>query len=145
MEKCFVAPQTPAEQALAAIWKEVLRVETIGIHDNFFELGGHSLLATQVTSRIHAVFKKNVSLLELFQKPTLAALGALIDSMAQGQAPMIDLGPIQRVTREEKPPFHSPSSGCGSWINSSRTALFIFYSKASASAELWMRKCLNAV
>ena len=36
----FIAPQTEQELALADIWKEVLKVETIGIRDNFFDLGG---------------------------------------------------------------------------------------------------------
>ncbi len=36
----FVAPRTPAEQQLAAIWSEVLNVERVGAHDNFFDLGG---------------------------------------------------------------------------------------------------------
>src|SRR5262249_5786556 len=40
-----VAPRTPLEEALAAMWTEVLRVEPIGVQDNFFELGGQSLLA----------------------------------------------------------------------------------------------------
>ena len=47
----YVAPRTPTEETLAAIWSEVLEVDRIGVHDNFFELGGHSLLATQVVSR----------------------------------------------------------------------------------------------
>jgi amino acid adenylation domain-containing protein/non-ribosomal peptide synthase protein (TIGR01720 family) len=45
------APRTPAEQALARIWGDVLGLDHIGIHDNFFELGGDSILSIQVTSR----------------------------------------------------------------------------------------------
>ncbi len=37
----FLAPRTPSEAALAAIWAEVLGLETVGMHDDFFELGGN--------------------------------------------------------------------------------------------------------
>ena len=36
----FVAPQTDAEERVAAIWREALHLEKAGIHDNFFDLGG---------------------------------------------------------------------------------------------------------
>ena len=44
----YVAPRTPMEKAVAAIWQRVLGVDRVGVHDNFFELGGHSLLAMKV-------------------------------------------------------------------------------------------------
>jgi hypothetical protein len=50
-ERPLTQPRTPDESALAAIWREVLGRDQIGVDDNFFELGGHSLLATQVVSR----------------------------------------------------------------------------------------------
>ncbi|MET0675626.1 MAG: amino acid adenylation domain-containing protein, partial [Bradyrhizobium sp.] len=46
-----VAPQSPAEQALAAIWAELLGQANIGLTDNFFELGGDSIISLQLVGR----------------------------------------------------------------------------------------------
>ncbi|WP_196297126.1 non-ribosomal peptide synthetase, partial [Xanthomonas albilineans] len=48
----YEAPQGEIEQAIAAIWSELLGLETIGRHDNFFALGGHSLLAVTLIERM---------------------------------------------------------------------------------------------
>jgi thioesterase domain-containing protein len=48
--QAYEAPQGPVEQALAAIWSELLGIERISRHDNFFELGGHSLLTVHMFS-----------------------------------------------------------------------------------------------
>ena len=56
LESAYVAPNTPVEELLAAIWGELLRVERVSIRDNFFDLGGHSLLATQLMSRVRKAF-----------------------------------------------------------------------------------------
>jgi amino acid adenylation domain-containing protein len=52
----YVAPAEGAEQALADIWREILRVERVGAEDNFFELGGHSLLSLRVAAAVQARF-----------------------------------------------------------------------------------------
>jgi amino acid adenylation domain-containing protein len=74
LEESFVAPRTPAEQQVAAIWSALLGLERIGVHDNFFELGGHSLLATQLMSRIREALHVEVSLVRFFETPTIAGL-----------------------------------------------------------------------
>ena len=51
----YVAPRTPAEQLVAGIYADVLRVERIGVDDDFLERGGHSLLATQAIVRVREV------------------------------------------------------------------------------------------
>ncbi|HWQ56284.1 MAG TPA: HAD-IIIC family phosphatase [Bryobacteraceae bacterium] len=56
------APSTELERNLAAIWKELLNLKTIGVHDNFFDLGGHSLLAVQLLSRVRQAFGVELSL-----------------------------------------------------------------------------------
>ncbi|HEU4729742.1 MAG TPA: amino acid adenylation domain-containing protein, partial [Kofleriaceae bacterium] len=78
-------PGSELEQRIAAIWRDVLGVDDIGVHDDFFELGGHSLIATRVISRIHAELHVELSLRELFAAPTVAGLAALARS-APGEA-----------------------------------------------------------
>ena len=48
----YVAPTGDTEIILCNIWKEVLRLEKIGIHDEFFRIGGDSILSIQVSNRI---------------------------------------------------------------------------------------------
>jgi len=68
----YVAPRTVTEEAVAAIWSEVLGMEQIGIHDNFFTFGGHSLLATQIVVHLQQVFQVNIPIRQLFDAPTIA-------------------------------------------------------------------------
>ena len=75
----YVAPRTPTEKALAAIWADVLGVEQVGAQDDFYLLGGHSLLAVRVVSRIGRAFARAISLQTLFTHPILADLAAAID------------------------------------------------------------------
>jgi len=57
-----VAPRTPLEQRLAALWSELLGLPSVGIDDNFFDLGGHSLLAVQLLSAVRQAFGVDLSL-----------------------------------------------------------------------------------
>lgn len=77
--KTFVPPRTPLEQALAAIWREVLDVDDVGIHDGFFDMGGHSLKATQVLSRIRSTFDVDLRLRQLFETPVLEDLARAVE------------------------------------------------------------------
>jgi amino acid adenylation domain-containing protein len=47
-----LAPRDDLETALAAIWREALRCESVGVRDDFFELGGDSLAAIEIVTRI---------------------------------------------------------------------------------------------
>lgn len=79
IEVSFVAPRTPAEEILAKIWADILKVDQVGIHDNFFELGGNSLLGAQVISRLRVAFSIDLSLHRLFVSPTVAELAHNIE------------------------------------------------------------------
>ncbi|MEM7127317.1 MAG: amino acid adenylation domain-containing protein [Chloroflexota bacterium] len=79
MQEEYVAPKTETEEALAAIWREVFKLELISTRDDFFNLGGHSLLATQVVSRIRAAYEIVLPLHTLFRKTTIAEQAELVD------------------------------------------------------------------
>ena len=75
----YLAPRTPDEQKLAAIWSEVLGIQPIGVHDNFFALGGDSLLAVQIAARAR---EAGIELMpqQLFKRPTIEQLVAVTDA-----------------------------------------------------------------
>jgi len=98
MEREYVAPRTPLEETLAKIFADTLRLERVGIYDNFFELGGHSLLATQVVSRVRASLRAELTLRDLFDKPTVEKLSGAIEQ-AMVAALQSRLAANTRVTR----------------------------------------------
>jgi surfactin family lipopeptide synthetase C len=75
----FAPPSTEIEESIAAIWRKVLKRETVGIYDNFFAIGGHSLMATQVVGRLRREFDIKFSLHSFFDEPTIAALAELVE------------------------------------------------------------------
>jgi hypothetical protein len=101
LAETFVAPRTVTEELLAGIWAELLEVDRVGVVDDFFALGGHSLLATRVASRVREVFRAEVALAALFDRPTVAGLAEVID----GTAPGAVAAPIVRVNRDEALPL----------------------------------------
>lgn len=70
----LVKPTLEIEKQIAQIWQDILQISSIGINDNFFELGGNSLLLTQVYKKIMDLIEQPLSIVDLFQYPTIKAL-----------------------------------------------------------------------
>ena len=100
-KEAFVAPRTPTEEQLAAIWSDLLSVDAPGVHDNFFDLGGHSLLATQLVSRIHVVFGLDLPLRNFFERPTIAGLADEIALATQWAIGGVGAGTLETGDLEE--------------------------------------------
>ncbi|MCP4154870.1 MAG: AMP-binding protein, partial [bacterium] len=84
----YRAPENEREEKLVQIWRQVLIVEKIGIDDNFFEMGGHSLNATVLAAVIYKEMAVNISLIQVFQNPTIRGISNLIEEAKKqvGQA-----------------------------------------------------------
>jgi|GEM_PF-628006 len=104
LANAYVAPATDTERAVAAVWSELLGVREVGVHDDFFALGGHSLLATQILTRLRDEVGAELSLAEIFEAPTVAALAARVDDARVSGAPG-GLAPLRAVPRDRPLPL----------------------------------------
>jgi acyl carrier protein len=86
LETPYLAPQTAAEQTIAAIWQEVLGIERVGVHDNFFEVGGTSILIVQVNSRLRESFKTNIPMVEMFRHSSISSMVKYLTGKQNGAA-----------------------------------------------------------
>ncbi|MFD6327862.1 amino acid adenylation domain-containing protein, partial [Streptomyces sp. NPDC058442] len=111
------APATPQEEALCAVFADVLKVERVGVDDDFFELGGDSIVSIQLVGRARAaglLFTPR----DVFRLRTVAALAAMATPQEQTSATaepddsgigVVPLTPIVHWLRERGGPvdgFH---------------------------------------
>jgi natural product biosynthesis luciferase-like monooxygenase protein/amino acid adenylation domain-containing protein/FkbM family methyltransferase len=96
-EDGYLAPRTPVEEVLAAVWSELLEVDRVGVRDDFFSLGGHSLKAGRLVSRIRETFAVDLPLRTVFAAPTVAAMAVAIACARSGTAaPAVEIPRIDR-------------------------------------------------
>ncbi|MFN6479645.1 non-ribosomal peptide synthetase [Nostoc sp. DedQUE07] len=79
----FQLPQSKMEQQIAKLWQELLHLDRVGIHDNFFDLGGHSLLMLQVNHQLCAILQRDISVVTMFQNPTIYSLAQCLSQQQQ--------------------------------------------------------------
>lgn len=82
LEEDFVAPRTPIEEVLSAIWTQVLDLEQVGIYDNFFVLGGDSIRAIQIVYEANK-YKLPIQGKNVFENQTIYSLAQYINSCQQ--------------------------------------------------------------
>ena len=70
--------RTAAEEAVAAVWSELLRAGEIGAGDNFFDLGGDSIQAVRLVSRVNQRLGSRLRVQDVFRHQTVAALAAQV-------------------------------------------------------------------
>ena len=80
-DEAYVEPRTLVEEELVKILAPLLKLDRVGVNDNFFLLGGHSLLGTQVIARVSETFGVDLTLLKLFDHPTVAEMSSEIETL----------------------------------------------------------------
>ncbi len=101
-EKRTSPPRDQLEQALAAIWEEVLQFSPVGREDNFFDLGGHSLLAVRLLAQVEKVLGVKIPVMLLFQQPTVAGIA---ESIRQGASEITWQTIVPIHSQGSQPPF----------------------------------------
>jgi amino acid adenylation domain-containing protein len=81
----YVAPRTPLEERIVAVWERVLRIDRVGVEDDFFALGGNSLRLLSVRSGLQQEQPRvDVRLADLFRFPTVALLADFVERSGRG-------------------------------------------------------------
>ena len=94
-----LAPRTPLEQTIAGIWRDVLALPKVGMDDNFFDLGGHSLLLVRVHQRLVLELGQNLSVVDLFQYPTI---GDLAQHLSRQIPKLISEDKLRRKAKQQQ-------------------------------------------
>jgi amino acid adenylation domain-containing protein/non-ribosomal peptide synthase protein (TIGR01720 family) len=82
---------TGTETAVARIFARILQLEAPGRHESFFDLGGHSLLVTRLAFALRKAFGVELSLADVYARPTVAELAEAVD--AARRLP-VEAGPV---------------------------------------------------
>ncbi|MBC6461931.1 amino acid adenylation domain-containing protein, partial [Actinomadura sp. HBU206391] len=93
-------PATPEQHLLAGLFAEVLALPEVGVHDDFFGLGGHSMAAMRLLGRIRSTMEVDLTVRDVFNAPTVAALAGRLAGATAGRPP---LRPVER-------PQHLPAA-----------------------------------
>ena len=99
----YIAAKGDTEQALVAIWAELLglKANTISVTANFFELGGHSLLAVRLMTEISRQWQQELVIKVIFEAPTISALARHIDAGKAVTTTLPTIPTIKAVERQK--------------------------------------------
>ncbi len=82
IEKSYLEPDNEIEEIIVNVWKNVLKLEKIGVDESFIQIGGNSLNAIIVTSRLKTAFDlESLSITDVFRHPTVRRYGSYVESV----------------------------------------------------------------
>lgn len=83
----YVAPRNKLEDTISSTFRKFYGLDKIGVHDNFFELGASSLDLVQISSKLKKSLGKEVSIITLFEYPTVASIAGYLEPEREGESP----------------------------------------------------------
>ena len=83
LDRPWIEPKDSVERAIAACFREVLDLDSVGLHDDFFELGGDSLLATRLLYAMEERLGKPCPLHFFLEGPNVAHIRSRFDREAK--------------------------------------------------------------
>ena len=96
----YIEPSSDLERCIAALWREVLGIEQVGVRHNFFDLGGHSLLLVRLHARLQEELGRELPLVDLFMHPNVEALARHLETQTGGGAPGREEAARDRAQRQ---------------------------------------------
>jgi amino acid adenylation domain-containing protein len=102
LKRTYVKPKTDMEKIIANTWKEVLKVEEVGLNDNFFDLGGNSFDILKVHDLLEKMVKKDIVVAKMFAYPTVSTLALYLnEGKSEEKQPVKQILPAQydEITR----------------------------------------------
>ena len=76
-------PRGETEEALAALWAEILQIDRVGVTDSFFDLGGNSILTVRFVGLLKDRLARKLPLVSVFHYPTIRGVAALLDGAGE--------------------------------------------------------------
>ena len=74
----FVSPESEIERELSNIWKELLKVDRVGMRDSFYAVGGESLTLAFMIAKVEERFKVNLPLDAFLRSPTVETISRIV-------------------------------------------------------------------
>ncbi len=95
MSRRMTEVQEKPENQLAAIWQELLGLQSVGLDQNFFDLGGDSSLAVRMFAEIERIFGVKLPLAALYETPTIEELARVVrgETASSGWSPLVAIQP----------------------------------------------------
>jgi myxalamid-type polyketide synthase MxaE and MxaD len=103
LRQAYAAPRNEFEERLAALWKQTLHIDRVGIHDSFFELGGDSVLAAQLLSMAQQQFGIRLDPQDAFKTFTIERLAAMLEAAIRSKIDAMSENEVmEQLSKENK-------------------------------------------